>query len=86
MNETGETSTRAPAGRFLNLGEAKPRTEEDGLGREATRRKFGLVVGVVLLVCFWRIAVEPGGARTVEVSILDEGESILISCHPFWDF
>lgn len=82
MNEAGETSTRVPIERFLNLGEAKPRREEDALGWEATRRKLELVAGVLLFVCLWRVVVEPWGARIV-VPGLDVVESILISCHPF---
>ena len=82
MNEAGETSTRVPTGRFLNLGEARPRREEDGLGWEATRRKLELAV-VLLLVCLWMVVVEPGGVRIVVVLGLDEAASILTSCHPF---
>ena len=83
MNEAGETSTRVPIERFLNLGEARPRREEDGLGWEATKRKLELVAGALLLVCLWRVAVSPGGVRTAVVSGLDEAAQILISCHPF---
>ena len=83
MNEAGETSTRVPIERFLNLGEAKPRRDEDALGWEATRRKLELVVGVLLLVCLWRAVVELWGARIVVAPGLGEVESILISCHPF---
>lgn len=86
MNEAGDTSTRVPIERFLNLGEARPRREEDGLGWEATRRKLELAVGVLLLVCLRRVVVEPWGARIVVVPGFNEVESILISCHPFRDF
>ena len=79
----GETSTRVPIGRFLNLGEAKPRRAEDGLGWEDTRRKLELVVGALLLVCLWRVVVEPGGVRIVVTLGVDGVASILTSCHPF---
>ena len=78
----GETSTRVPTGRFLNLGEAKPRREEEGLGWEATRRKLELAGALVLLVS--RIVVdEPGGVRIVVISGLGGAASIFTSCHPF---
>lgn len=81
MNDVGETSTRVPTGRFLNLGEAKPRREEEGLGWEATRRKFELAGALVLLVS--RIVVdEPSGVRIV-ISGLGGVASIFTSCHPF---
>ena len=82
MNEAGETSTRVPIERFLNLGEAKPRREEDGLGWEATRRKLELAVRVLSFDRLWSAVVEPGSVRVVAVSGLGEFEPILISCHP----